>query len=144
MRTYIGKRTAENGVVEVARYDIRGRKKTRTLRHIPFHSPLGFGWGYHGSGPADLALAILVDYLQEHPPRKGWLAGEKFARWAADSRALRHHQYFKRDVIAKLADEWEIHDSQIAAWLQDREANAAARTDAETEVDTWMKTRERR
>lgn len=26
------------------------------------HSPTGFSWGYGGSGPAQLALAILLDY----------------------------------------------------------------------------------
>lgn len=27
------------------------------------HSPDGFNWGYSGSGPAQLALAILLDYF---------------------------------------------------------------------------------
>lgn len=27
------------------------------------HSPSGFSWGYGGSGPAQLALAILLRYL---------------------------------------------------------------------------------
>jgi hypothetical protein len=27
------------------------------------HSPAGFNWGYFGSGPAQLALAILLQYL---------------------------------------------------------------------------------
>ena len=26
------------------------------------HSPTGFAWGYGGSGPAQLALAILIDW----------------------------------------------------------------------------------
>jgi hypothetical protein len=29
------------------------------------HSPDGFEWGYAGSGPAQLALAILLDYLSQ-------------------------------------------------------------------------------
>jgi hypothetical protein len=29
------------------------------------HSPDGFEWGYAGSGPSQLALAILVDYLAQ-------------------------------------------------------------------------------
>jgi hypothetical protein len=28
------------------------------------HSPTGFSWGYAGSGPAQLALAILADYFE--------------------------------------------------------------------------------
>ena len=29
------------------------------------HSPTGFNWGYGGSGPAQLALAILCDFLED-------------------------------------------------------------------------------
>jgi Family of unknown function (DUF6166) len=29
------------------------------------HSPTGFEWGYGGSGPAQLALAILADHLDD-------------------------------------------------------------------------------
>lgn len=34
-----------------------------TLRHVVKHSPTGVGWGYGGSGAADLALSLLVDAL---------------------------------------------------------------------------------
>lgn len=33
------------------------------LRHVVRHSPTGYTWGYAGSGPADLALSLLVDAL---------------------------------------------------------------------------------
>jgi hypothetical protein len=33
------------------------------LTHYPRHSPAGFEWGYGGSGPADLARALLIDAL---------------------------------------------------------------------------------
>jgi len=29
------------------------------------HSPSGFEWGYGGSGPAQLALALLLDYTDD-------------------------------------------------------------------------------
>lgn len=49
------------------------------------HSPDGFAWGYEGSGPAQLALAIMVNEygpdLTKHPC---------------------HYQDIKRDIIAKL------------------------------------------
>ena len=48
------------------------------------HSPDGFAWGYGGSGPAQLALAVL---LVECPSKKI---------------ALANYQSFKWDVIAKL------------------------------------------
>lgn len=49
------------------------------------HSPTGFEWGYGGSGPAQLALAILADALGD------------------DQRALRLYQHFKWEVVANLA-----------------------------------------
>jgi len=48
------------------------------------HSPTGFEWGYCGSGPAQLALAILADHL------------------ADDRQALDMYQRFKWAVIAEL------------------------------------------
>lgn len=48
------------------------------------HSPTGFEWGYAGSGPAQLALALLADYLEN------------------DDEAVRLHQEFKHAVIAAL------------------------------------------
>jgi hypothetical protein len=47
------------------------------------HSPTGFSWGYGGSGPAQLALAILLEYFP------------------ADI-AVRTYQDFKRRTIARL------------------------------------------
>ena len=47
------------------------------------HSPDGFNWGYGGSGPAQLALAILLRCLSKRE-------------------ALSRYQQFKWDVIAKL------------------------------------------
>jgi len=48
------------------------------------HSPSGFEWGYVGSGPAQLALAILADHLGD------------------DQEALNLYQRFKWAVIAEL------------------------------------------
>jgi hypothetical protein len=48
------------------------------------HSPTGFEWGYCGSGPAQLALAILADHLGD------------------DREALNLYQRFKWAVIAEL------------------------------------------
>jgi Family of unknown function (DUF6166) len=65
------------------------------------HSPTGFSWGYGGSGPSQLALAILADFTGD------------------DELALELYQAFKWDVIAKL----DMHQSHtitatdIAAWL---------------------------
>src|SRR5262249_741796 len=64
------------------------------------HSPTGFEWGYGGSGPAQLALAILADHLGD------------------DERAVRLHQGFKWAVIAKLdRDEWLLSTADVDSWL---------------------------
>jgi hypothetical protein len=60
------------------------------------HSPTGFEWGYGGSGPAQLALAILADYLGD------------------SRRALAHYQAFKWDIIARLPRQgWTLTDKRI-------------------------------
>ena len=48
------------------------------------HSPTGFEWGYAGSGPAQLALAILADHLGD------------------DREALDFYQRFKWAIIVGL------------------------------------------
>ena len=65
------------------------------------HSPTGLEWGYGGSGPAQLALAILADAV-------------------GDREAQRLYQDFKWAVIAKLDQDasWEISREQIQAWIE--------------------------
>lgn len=54
------------------------------------HSPDGFNWGYGGSGPAQLALAILLEYYD-------------------DRLAVLNHQAFKWRQIASLPqDDFEL------------------------------------
>jgi hypothetical protein len=72
------------------------------------HSPTGFEWGYAGSGPAQLALAILADLLGD----------------AAE--ALRLHQEFKFLVVARLPyDGWELTEAQVLAALEQIKTEAA-------------------
>ena len=68
------------------------------------HSPDGFEWGYGGSGPAQLALAILLDLLgEDHQPA-----------------AQAHYQNFKDAFIAHAAkDGFRIEDAEVFAWLRD-------------------------
>lgn len=69
------------------------------------HSPDGFNWGYGGSGPSQLALALLLHFH-----------GRELAE--------QHYQDFKWDVIAKLPKaDWEMYSEQIAAWLKRRRAD---------------------
>lgn len=68
MKTYTGERLM-NGEVVVMVEERRSRTGSSfkyTLRHLQLHSS-GFEWGYGGSGPSDLALSLLADYLGEDP-----------------------------------------------------------------------------
>ena len=61
------------------------------------HSPTGFEWGYGGSGPAQLALALLADHF------------------ADDAQALHLHQEFKFRVVAHLPHRgWTLTSEQIS------------------------------
>lgn len=65
------------------------------------HSPSGFSWGYGGSGPAQLALAILLE------------AG------ASDREAIRFHQDFKWAHIATLPqDGFQMPAAVVHGWLE--------------------------
>jgi hypothetical protein len=61
------------------------------------HSPDGFNWGYGGSGPAQLALGLLLDYYGKESP------------------VWKHYQTFKFGVIAKLPQQgdWVLRGEDI-------------------------------
>lgn len=81
---------------EVDNPDGRPLDPCYTIRN---HSPTGFAWGYEGSGPAQLALAILVDHFRRHwNSRTIPVPGD--AVGSAIGQDL--YQVFKRQVIAKL------------------------------------------
>jgi hypothetical protein len=64
------------------------------------HSPTGFEWGYGGSGPAQLALALLADHLGN------------------TERALTLYQAFKFAVVTKLPKRgWLLTSQDIARAL---------------------------
>jgi hypothetical protein len=59
------------------------------------HSPTGFEWGYGGSGPAQLALALAADLLGD------------------DDRAQDVYQALKFQIIGRLTDDWVLPESTI-------------------------------
>jgi Family of unknown function (DUF6166) len=66
------------------------------------HSPDGFEWGYGGSGPAQLALAILLEHT------------------TADM-ALNLHQEFKCDFVCRFPHHgWVLRSREVRAWLKAR------------------------
>lgn len=88
---------------------------------VVWHSPAGFEWGYGGSGPADLALNLLVDALGEDPAaveRYFRGGGDPESTWAPRSVPL--HQAFKAQHIAPLPrnEPWSITQEAIVRWVE--------------------------
>lgn len=70
---------------------------------IRCHSPSGYEWGYGGSGPAQLALALLCHAL------------------ASVNLAEGCYQEFKREVIAGLPHQsWTLNQQVICEWWMHR------------------------
>lgn len=79
-----------------------GHPQTNIPRNVTRHSPDGFEWGYGGSGPADLALNILLMFVEE-------------------SVANLHYQDFKWAFIASLPEEGGVIQREaIVKWLEER------------------------
>jgi hypothetical protein len=110
-RTYHGKRVADglsevwveetSQTPEVGAMVCRSTRRCLPLRlDVMSHSPTGFEWGYGGSGPAQLALALLLDALED------------------EDLALRHYQEFKRQKVAGWGDTWSISRRKIWAFVE--------------------------
>lgn len=106
MVTYEGlRRTYGNNIIIRASVDKDGKAKVELLDPAPSqalynHSPDGFEWGYSGSGPAQLALALLLD-----------ATGDKGI-------SLRYHQEFKEKFVALFGDSWQITAEQVQRWVK--------------------------
>jgi hypothetical protein len=108
MRRYVGKYvgTPRTPIVQIeigasGRWIASGRRYLPLRLDLRRHSPSGFAWGYGGSGPAQLALALLAD--------------------ATDAAtALEHYQAFKWLVISKLPEDeaWTLTAEEIKAELE--------------------------
>lgn len=108
MKIYEGARSNSNGAVVFVRFQHDGKPHSRTLdpRHdLRNHSPDGFEWGYSGSGPAQLALAICADVLQD------------------DARAQAIYQQFKEREIATIKeDDWTLLETTVREVIAEIEA----------------------
>ena len=91
---------------------ITGDAKTRTVKigdrilsparsqRLWNHSPDGFNWGYSGSGPAQLALALLLEFSD-------------------DNIAPVLYQKFKAEIIAELPmdKDFELSEDLVKDWI---------------------------
>ena len=79
-------------------------------QEIKNHSPDGFNWGYGGSGPAQLALALIFE-----------VTGMKDV-------ALRCYQDFKDEFVASIPSQdlsyWYIQEAVIVAYVKAHQAGA--------------------
>ncbi|WP_435197602.1 DUF6166 domain-containing protein [Natronomonas sp. EA1] len=83
------------------------------------HSPAGFDWGYTGSGPAQLACALLLDYTND----------ERVAH--------QHYIQFRNEVVSQLAcdgpaDCWHLSGEDIEAALAEFEEDRELTSDGGT------------
>jgi hypothetical protein len=108
-KTYMGVSQCEDGsgaqVVTVI--GPNGTKKLSPRRDLRNHSPTGFQWGYGGSGPAQLALALCADALGD------------------DVRAERIYQKFKFKVVGAwpMGQPWTITEAEIVKIVEELEAH---------------------
>lgn len=97
MRNYI------TGTLSTRKVEINGQPLSpRESQRIVNHSPDGFAWGYGGSGPSQLALAILLCYTSKE-------------------NAKRLYQNFKWDIVAKLEDNFKLLEADVVKWVQENE-----------------------
>lgn len=102
MTIYSGMRTATGALVLVD-------DNTPLPQRIDLwkHSSTGFEWGYGGSGPAQLALAILAHHC-------------------GDAAAVEFHQAFKREIVARLPhDTWNLSSDVVDDFMADQLARRA-------------------
>ena len=107
VRTYVGRRTTLGTAVEVWSTPV-GDLRSMSCEMLPprldlwNHSPIGLEWGYPGSGPAQLALAILADCTGD------------------DIYAKAMHQGFKMSYVGSLPREgWILVEDNIRGWVKD-------------------------
>lgn len=80
------------------------------------HSPSGFAWGYGGSGPAQLSLALCIDALDGDVER---------------ARGI--YQWFKWRIVSHLAQDrdWELTQAFILSTIEALEAERDTRVGVE-------------
>lgn len=100
MKTYIGL-ASRSVLVKEDDQDWRPLAPRWDLRN---HSPDGFNWGYTGSGPAQLALAMMCDLLGD------------------DAKALKVYQDFKDKWVTRIAKQgvpWDATEAQLWTFFKD-------------------------
>ncbi len=138
MKTYKGERLKEGCEVYVTE---EGKRYPLPMHlEIRNHSPSGFEWGYGGSGPAQLALALLADHIGPDPSpavcpfcesaMKDWKCSEPECNFDGNHKlyaeeykwlsVAKLYQDFKAEIVAALDDRWEIDSAALDRWIAGR------------------------
>ena len=104
---YVGHRAPDGGTT-VTRPDGSPLPLAPSLA-IRNHSPTGWEWGYHGSGPAQLALALLLD-----------LTGDP------DTAAARYQDFKAAHVAIWRGRTWALDPADLRGWLAAADRHARA------------------
>lgn len=124
---YRGGRTtdAAGGITTHVAVFERGGVRGRPLALQPSmrlrnHSPTGFEWGYGGSGPSQLALALLLD-----------ATGDR-------DFATRCYHWFKWAVVACWGETWQITAGEIRGWVERWEREERQREEATQVIEPYQ------
>lgn len=100
MKTYIGGRTLD-GTAFVIVEESGAPNRPLEPRADLYNHGSGMDWGYLGSGPAQLALALLADATGE------------------GSLAVQYHQRFKERVVARMREKgWRLTANDVRRILE--------------------------
>jgi len=84
------------------------------LTNLGYHSPDGFQIGYGGSGPADLAYSVLMDFM---------LRSKKCETKNVAGKVEFLHQLFKTSFVETSKELFQIDSDCINEWLVEQENN---------------------
>jgi len=118
MKLYVGYRGNRNTNVFVNKLGDVTTLDPGPSQAIVNHSPDGFEWAYNGSGPAQLALALLLDTSHD----------EALAQYL--------HQEFKDEFVTGWGDRWFISEKEIDRWIKDK---VAAMSDTDRDYLGYLK-----
>lgn len=87
----------------ITKKGVKTRRPLNPRFDLAYKSPDGFAWGYGGSGPAQLALALLADATGD------------------DDLAINNYQTFKWAKIGPLDQNtgWRMTQDEITKWVDD-------------------------
>ena len=100
MKVFRGRKSGVDCVVELDNDSYTTQLSLENSLQVVDHSPDGFQWGYQGSGPSQLAAAILNEVTEDLEITR------------------EYYELFKLNHVSRWADEFEINEVQVRDWLR--------------------------